>query len=352
VTGASATAERALAHHRARNRRKSLFLAAALSLLLISVMVDLLVGPAMRGAGEVINALVSPASRSGTAGVIVWTLRLPMSLMAVVVGMALGVAGAEAQTILDNPIADPYTLGLSAAAGFGAALAILFGAGVPLDPLYAAPACAFLCCGIGCGIVYVVAKLRGAHTEVMVLAGIAVLFLFQALLTLLQYQASPEVLQAIVFWLFGSLARASWAKVGFVAVLLVVVLPLLAADAWRLTALRLGEERARALGIGVEALRLRMLIWISILTAIAVCFVGTIGFVGLIAPHIARFLVGEDQRFFLPLAGLVGGILLSAASIVSKAIVPGAVYPLGIVTALVGVPFFFALILRARRVLA
>jgi iron complex transport system permease protein len=347
----SSAAESALASHRARNRRKSLFLAGAFCVVLISLMVDLLVGPASLGVGEVVGALVSPASRTGTAGVIVWTLRLPMSLMAVVVGVALGVAGAEAQTILDNPIADPYTLGLSAAAGFGAALAILFGAAVPLDPLYSAPACAFRCCGIGSGIVYVVAKMRGAHTEVMVLAGIAVLFLFQALLTLLQYQASPEVLQAIVFWLFGSLARASWAKVSFVALLLIMALPALATDAWRLTALRLGEERARALGIRVEALRLRMFIWISILTAIAVCFVGTIGFVGLIAPHIARFLVGEDQRFFLPLSGLVGGILLSAASIASKAIVPGAVYPLGVVTALVGVPFFFALILRLRRVL-
>jgi iron complex transport system permease protein len=346
---AASVAKQALAHYRASSRRRALVLVGAAMLMVCLIALDLLVGPSMLGPWQVVDALASPTARTGTAGVIVWALRLPMSLMAVVVGAALGIAGAEAQTVLDNPIADPYTLGLSAAAGFGAACAIVFGGALPLDPLYAAPLCAFLCCGLGSGIVYAVARLRGAQAEVMVLAGIAVLFLFQALLTLLQYRASPEVLQSIVFWLFGSLARASWAKVGFVAFLVAVILPLLAADAWRLTALRLGEERARALGIGVEALRLRVFVFISLLTAVAVCFVGTIGFIGLVAPHLARALVGDDQRFFLPLSGLVGGVLLSSASIASKIIVPGAVYPLGVVTALVGVPFFFVLVLRSRR---
>ncbi len=352
MTAASAVTEGALAQHRALHRRRALVLVGATTLLLALLLVDLLVGPALLGVGEVARALITPSAQSGTTGIIVWTLRLPMSLMAIVVGMALGVAGAEAQTVLDNPIADPYTLGLSAAAGFGAACAILFGAGLPIDPLYAAPTCAFLCCALGCGIVYAIARLRGAQAQVMVLAGIAVLFMFQALLTLLQYQASPEVLQSIVFWLFGSLARANWTKVGIVALLLAAVVPVLAGDAWRLTALSLGEDRARALGVRVEALRLRVFTCISILTAVAVCFVGTIGFIGLVAPHVARFLVGEDQRFLLPLSALAGAVLLLAASIASKTIVPGAVYPLGVVTALVGVPFFLVLVLRDGRSLA
>ena len=180
----------------------------------------------------------------------------------------------------------------------------------------------------------------------LVLAGIACLFLFQALLSLLQFLASPEALQQIVFWLFGSLQRSSLGKTALVAVVLALVLPVLLADAWALTALQLGDERARSLGVRVDALRLRAFVVVSLLTGAAVAFVGTIGFVGLVAPHIARMLVGEDQRHALPASALIGALLLSAASVASKAIMPGTVFPIGIVTALLGVPFFAWLVLR------
>ena len=172
------------------------------------------------------------------------------------------------------------------------------------------------------------------------LAGIACLFLFQALLSLLQFLASPEALQQIVFWLFGSLLRSSLPKVALVGAVLALVLPLLFRDAWRLTALQLGDERARGLGVQVGALRIRAFVSVSLLTGAAVAFVGTIGFVGLVAPHVARMLVGEDQRHLLPASALLGGLVLSAASVASKLIIPGTVFPIGIVTALIGVPFF------------
>ena len=171
----------------------------------------------------------------------------------------------------------------------------------------------------------------------------------QALLSLLQYRASPEALQTIVFWLFGSLARATWPKVGVVALALAVILPVLARDAWPLTALRLGEERARSLGVNVSAVRLRVFASVALLTAVAVSFVGTIGFVGLVAPHVARMLVGEDQRYLLPMSAICGALFLSSASVVSKFVAPGALFPIGIVTSLIGVPCFFALLLRSRR---
>jgi len=340
-------AEQAVAHYRALAFRKTLILLAALAVVFAALFADILVGPSMLTAGDVLAAILSTSD--ATTDVIVWTLRLPMALMGVVVGAALGAAGAQSQTILDNPVADPYTLGISSAAGFGAAVSILFGAAIPIDPVYLAPVCAFISCTVACAMIYGMSRLRRVDAETMILSGIAVLFLFHALLSLMQYQASPEALQAIVFWLFGSLARASWTKVAIVAGLFAVVLPLLMADAWRLTSLRLGEDRARSLGVNVEQLRIRVFAAISLLTAVAVCFVGTIGFVGLIAPHMARFLVGEDQRFFLPLSALMGGFLLSAASIASKSIVAGAVYPIGIVTALVGVPIFSILIIQSRR---
>ena len=280
---------------------------------------------------------------------IVLTLRLPIALMAIAVGAALGVSGAVMQTILHNPLASSYTLGISAGAGFGAALVITIGAALPLPEAWAIPIAAFAFAGLACALVASVGRMRGATPELLVLAGIACLFLFQSLLSLLQFIASPEALPQIVFWLFGSLLRASLPKVAFVAAMLAALTPVLMADAWRLTALRLGDERARALGVRVERLRLRAFVVVSLLTGAAVAFVGTIGFVGLVAPHIARMLVGEDQRLLLPASAVFGAVLLSVASVASKLILPGTVFPIGIITTLIGVPFFAWLVLSTGR---
>ena len=280
---------------------------------------------------------------------IVLNLRLPIGLMAMVVGAALGVSGAVMQTILANPLASSYTLGISAGAGFGAALVIVAGGALPMAEMWAIPGGAFLFAGLACALVAGVGRLRGATPDLLVLAGIACLFLFQALLSLLQFLASPEALQMIVFWLFGSLMKASLAKVAVVAAVLAIALPMLLRDAWRFTALQLGDDRARGLGVKVDALRLRAFVAVSLLTGAAVAFVGTIGFVGLVAPHVARMLVGEDQRHLLPASAVFGAVLLSAASVASKVILPGTVFPIGIVTALIGVPFFGWLVLAAGR---
>ena len=280
---------------------------------------------------------------------IVLNLRLPVALMAGVVGAALGVSGAVMQTILNNPLASSYTLGISAGAGFGAALAILFGAALPVPEVWSVPVVSFVFAGLACAMIAGVGRLRGATPELLVLAGIACLFLFQALLSLLQFLASPEALQQIVFWLFGSLTRSSLPKVGIVAAVLAVVLALLMADAWKLTALKLGDDRASALGVRVGHLRLRAFVAVSLLTGAAVAFVGTIGFIGLVAPHVARLLVGEDQRHLLPASAVFGALFLSLASVVSKIIIPGSLFPIGVVTALIGVPFFAWLVLSLGR---
>ncbi|MBS0561170.1 MAG: iron ABC transporter permease [Proteobacteria bacterium] len=333
---------------RAANARRVGISIAAAALVAASFAADLATGPAMLPIGSVLRSLAGQAS-DPMLDAIVHTLRLPIGLMAVVVGATLGVTGAVMQTILNNPLASSYTLGISAAAGFGAALAILLGAAVPVPEAWAIPLAAFGFAGLACAMVGAVGRLRGATPELLILAGIGCLFLFQALLSLLQFVASPEALQQIVFWLFGSLLRATMTKVAVVAGVLAVALPLLMSDAWRLTALSLGDERARALGVRVDRLRLRAFVIVSLLTGAAVAFVGTIGFIGLVAPHIARMLVGEDQRHMLPASAIFGALLLSAASVASKLIMPGTVFPIGIVTALIGVPFFGWLVLRSGR---
>jgi iron complex transport system permease protein len=329
----------AAAAWRARNvRRRAVFMLALVGLA-ATFAADLATGPAMLGIGDVLRALTGQAVDPMTAA-IVRALRLPMALMALVVGAALGVSGAVMQTILNNRLASSYTLGISAGAGFGAALAISLGALLPVPQDWGIPLGAFGFAALACTLVAGVGRLRGATPELLVLAGIACLFLFQALLALLQFLASPEALQQIVFWMFGSLQRASPGRVAIVAAVLALVLPVLLADAWRLTALQLGDERARGLGVRVDALRLRAFVAVSLLTGAAVAFVGTIGFIGLVAPHVARLLVGEDQRHMLPASAAFGALLLSAASVASKLVMPGAVFPIGIATALIGVPFF------------
>jgi len=344
----SDTAVQPVAAWRAANGRRVTVSLTGIALLLISFSADVATGPAMLRIEAVLRSLVGQGN-DPMLDAIVHNLRLPIALMAVVVGATLGVSGAIMQTILNNPLASSYTLGISAGAGFGAALAILVGGALPLPETWAIPLAAFAFAGVACAMVGSVGRMRGSTPELLILAGIACLFLFQALLSLLQFLASPEALQQIVFWLFGSLLRASMGKTAIVAGVLAIALPLLLTDAWRLTALKLGDERARALGVRVDGLRLRAFVIVSLLTGAAVAFVGTIGFVGLVAPHIARMMVGEDQRHMLPASAIFGALLLSLASVASKLIMPGTVFPIGIVTALIGVPFFGWLVLTTGR---
>jgi iron complex transport system permease protein len=311
------------------------------------MLVDLATGPSGMPLTEVWQALLAgPNGEDRAAAAIFWHLRLPQTLMGTIVGFCLGLAGLQMQTILDNPLASPFTLGFSAAAGFGAALAIMFGHMLPLPDFFAVPVLAFLMTLLATGIVYGVAKIRGATPEILVLAGIAVLFFFQALQSMLQFLASPEVLQQIVFWLFGSLLKATWTSVAVSSSILCAALPFVANRSWKLTALRLGDRTAASLGLKVDQLRRQTFLTVAILTAAAVCFVGTIGFVGLIAPHVARSFVGEDHRFSLPASAIAGALILIGASVFGKIISPGAAIPVGIITAIAGVPMLFIVITR------
>ena len=344
------TASRGRNIYRQITGRKYLTLLCLLATLCGTLVLDISLGPARLGLWEVASTIIMPGSAEVTTRVIVWDIRMPIALMAVAVGAALSIAGAEMQTILNNPLASPFTLGISAAAGFGAALALVLGLSIiPFAGIFLVSANAFIFAMIASMTIFVLSGLRGVTTETMVLLGIALVFLFSALLAFLQYIASEQALQQVVFWTLGSLVKATWPKIGIAAVVLLLTTPLFVKQVWTLTALRLGDDKAHSLGINVRKLRLQVLISVSILAAAAVAFVGTIGFVGLVGPHVARILVGEDQRFFLPMSAITGAILLSAASIVSKMITPGAIFPIGIITSLVGVPFFLSLILAKRR---
>jgi iron complex transport system permease protein len=330
-------------------RRRIVLLAALALMSLIGFVIDLGTGPSSLGLFDVIRGVWRWNALSGSQTAILWEVRLPQAMLAVLVGLALATAGAEMQTILGNPLASPFTLGVSSAASFGAALAIVLGIGIPGVPQnWIISANAFVFSFIAVVGLQSVVRIRGSGTDILVLCGIALFFTFNALVALTQFLASQQALQQLVFWIMGSLSRASWDKVRLLALVVLVALPFAQCAAWPMMALRLGEDRARSLGINIIRLRFMSLLRISVLTATAMAFVGTIGFVGLAGPHIARLLIGEDHRFFLPASALTGAIIMSLASVASKSIIPGVLIPIGIVTALIGLPVFFSLIFSRR----
>lgn len=329
--------------------RRRLVLIAILALACVGAfLLDLTTGPSSMTAAQVLRGLVDPGSLTPSQAAIVWQVRLPYAVMAVLVGAALSLAGAEMQTVLNNALASPFTLGVSSAASFGAALAIVLGAGLPFVARdWLIPLNAFLFAFGSVLLLQLMARTRGAGVETVVLFGIALVFAFNALVALLQFVATQEALQQLVFWSMGSLTRSTWANVAAAAVVIGLVTPFSILASRGLTALRLGEDRARSFGVDVSRLRFTSLLRVSLLAGASVAFVGTIGFVGLVGPHIARLLLGEDHRFLLPASLMTGALILSLASTVSKALVPGVVLPIGVVTAVVGVPVFLLLIFRS-----
>ena len=267
---------------------------------------------------------------------ILFKIRMPEMATALIIGMILGLAGACMQTILDNPLASPFTLGVSSAAGFGASLFLLLGISINL---IAFGAIGFALIAII--FVYIISRRNFAHTSSMILAGIAVKFFFDSLTSLMQYISTDETLSSIVFWLFGSVSNTKPKQIAILFASFILAFILIIKDSHKLTILRFGEERAKSLGVDVKRVKIKTFMIVSILSSIGVSFAGVIGFIGVIAPHLARKILGEDQRYYLIGSSLIGSILLVFSSGLSKIVKPGAILPIGIIASLVGLPLIF-----------
>jgi iron complex transport system permease protein len=279
---------------------------------------------------------------------IVWDIRLHRILMSIVAGMGLAVAGTVTQGILKNPLASPSTLGISSAASFGASLALILGAGF-IGGEWLVVGNAFVFALLASLAVYGLARYRGITTETMILAGIAIMYLFSALTSFLQYIGRSEQVQEVVFWMMGSLGRSSWQKAGIIAAILALCLPYLIAKSWDLNALGAGDETAKSLGVNVESTRGIHMVLSSLIIAGIICFTGTIGFIDFVSPHITRMALGGDHRFLLPGSALVGALLLLGADTLARTVLAPAILPVGIVTSFLGVPFFIYLFMQRRR---
>jgi iron complex transport system permease protein len=277
----------------------------------------------------------------------VWNLRLPRIALGIVTGIGLGIAGCIMQGILKNPLASPYTLGISAGATFGASLAIIGGAGL-VGGEYLIIGNAFIFSLMVSFIIIGFAARRGATPETMVLVGIAILYIFSAGTTLLQYFGEEQAVVQSVFWAVGSLDRASWSKVLISASVIALSIPLLIMKSWDLNLLASGDDSARSLGVNVNRIRIYTMTIISLMVSSIVCFTGTIGFIGLVAPHITRLVIGTDYRYLIPASGIVGAILVVGSDIISRNLIPPIIIPVGVITAFMGGPLFLYLIMKRR----
>lgn len=318
-------------------------------ILLFLILLNVSVGSSHITILEILEIIFRNEGR-GNHVMIVKQVRMPMALMAVVVGASLGIGGCEIQSILRNPIASPYTLGITSAASFGAAIGLLLNSNVFFlpDTLAVTGNAFFFTVLVSLGI-YVFSFQKRISKTAIILFGIALNFLFSSLTMILQYIAEEDKLQSLIFWTFGSLLKTTWNKFYFVFWVLLFTSIVLYRNAWKLTAMTLDDNKARSIGVPVERLRRRTILIVSLLSAVSVSFVGTIGFVGLVAPHISRQFVGEDQRFFMPLSALLGAVILSCSFLLSKLIIPGVILPIGLVTSVIGIPFFIAIIFGKMR---
>lgn len=339
-------------------RRKYFWIMGGLLLLFIMLIYSISVGAVTIPPYEVLQTIMGH-SVSTKWDLIIWNIRLPQALAAIVAGAGLSVAGVAMQSILRNPIASPFTLGISNAGAFGAAVSVVvLGTGkvqstvadaVIINNPYLTTTVAFFFCLLATGVILLISSIRGASPEVMVLAGVALSSLFTAGTAFLQYFADDTQLAAVVFWTFGDVGRVNWLELEIITGVVLLAIIFFIANSWNYNAIDAGDETAKGLGVNVERTRLVGMVIAALVSAVIVAFLGVIGFVGLVCPHMVRRVIGDDQRYLIPGSTLFGGILLLASDTAARLIISPYVLPVSILTAFMGAPVFIYLLLKGYK---
>jgi iron complex transport system permease protein len=325
------------------------------SLILLVGSYSLFVGAARLEFSDLIRVIFE--GERGMTYNIIWNIRLPEILTALTAGMGLALAGVVMQSILKNPLASPFTLGISHAAAFGAAFAIvvLDLSSVPLlsflDGLYLPALSAFVFSQLAVIIVLAISSVQQASRESIVLAGIALSSLFTAGTTALEFFADDLELASVIYWTFGDPGRTNWNQFFIILAVLILSLIYFIYQGWNYGVLNSGDELAASLGLNSRRLRLLAMTVSSVLTAVIISFVGVIGFIGLVTPHMIRKIAAGNQRQLFINSALAGGLLLIIADNLSRTLFRPVVLPVGVLTAFLGAPLFIYLIVKGRQIL-
>ena len=337
------------------NRKKVIIGFCIFIFLLLFSLYSLSIGGYYLSLSQIYDSLIGRGEAS--ANLILWNIRLPRIVAAIIAGISLAVSGAVMQCTLRNPLASPYTIGISHGAMFGAASAIiLFGVGgaestgkIFINSPYLVTSFAFLGSFVASLVIILLAKLRKFTPEAMILAGIAMGSLFSAGTMVIQYFANDLQLASMVFWTFGDLGRPLWPEVGIMGVIMTLSLVYFIYKRWDYNALESGEESAKSLGVDTEKTRLVSMLIAALLVSVNVAFLGIIGFVGLICPHLIRIIIGGDYRFLIPVSALFGAVLLLVSDTIARTIISPIVLPVGILTSFMGAPLFLYLLVKIYR---
>lgn len=338
--------------------RKIVFIAGCLIVMFLAFGLSVTVGNRELGFFDVYDTLIKhiqghwyePYSTGWYDDSIVWNVRVPRAIFAIVAGAGLSIAGAAMQSVLKNPLADPYTVGISSGACFGVAVATVLGvtihSGSIMDPTVFS---AFVFSLIPMAAVMAIAPKERTSPATLILAGVAISYLFNSLTTIILSFTDAESLAAIYEWQLGTLKSITWDSVGLPTTLTIVGSALLIILAKKLNVLSLGDAQATALGVNVEALRVVLLLLTSLVVAAIVAYAGIIGFVGLIAPHIVRLLIDSDNRFVIPGAAMFGAAFLILCDTLDRWLFGMTEVPVGIIVSFIGAPIFLILILKQSR---
>ena len=337
------------------NRKKVIIGFCIFIFLLLFSLYSLSIGGYYLSLSQIYDSLIGRGEAS--ANLILWNIRLPRIVAAIIAGISLAVSGAVMQCTLRNPLASPYTIGISHGAMFGAASAIiLFGVGgaestgkIFINSPYLVTSFAFLGSFVASLVIILLAKLRKFTPEAMILAGIAMGSLFSAGTMVIQYFANDLQLASMVYWTFGDLGRPLWPEVGIMGVIMTLSLVYFIYKRWDYNALESGEESAKSLGVDTEKTRLVSMLIAALLVSVNVAFLGIIGFVGLICPHLIRIIIGGDYRFLIPVSALFGAVLLLVSDTIARTIISPIVLPVGILTSFMGAPLFLYLLVKIYR---
>lgn len=338
-------------------RRKWLILVLLVIAVFIMSIISVNAGSSSINPWEVIKTFFGMGGEKAT--LVIWQIRMPRIITAIVAGAGLSVAGCVMQNNLKNPLASPDTLGVSAGAAFGANVAIiLMGAGtimstagdaVAISNPYLVTIMAFICAMGAALIILALGRIRGFSPEAIVLAGVALHSLFAAGTTLIQYFAPDVLIAAAIFWTFGDLGRVSWNEAYFVIGVVALASVYFALKRWDYNAMDNGEETAKSLGVRTERTRFIGMLISSLITAVTVSFMGILGFIGLIGPHMMRRIIGADHRFLIPASMLAGSALLLVADTAARTMIKPVVLPVGALTSIFGAPLFIYLLMRGMK---